>query len=122
MTKWAAFQAPLLSVIMNWLQLKKPDHHPNIPYKVKEVYKAAHFILQCYSSFTQNLIAAAMPQPAIQSQQSLAPSLPEASKPTVKAKDLNSLIAGFAKLIIKAIHITQSHNQHHHSHNKKNEV
>jgi hypothetical protein len=43
---------------MNHLQLKNADHHPNVPHKVKAVYEAAHFVLQGYSSFTQNLIAA----------------------------------------------------------------
>ena len=36
-----AFQPSLLNVIMNHLQLKNPDHHPNVPYKVEEVYEAA---------------------------------------------------------------------------------
>ena len=57
-----AFQPPLLTVIMNHLQLKYPNHHPNVPHKVEEVYNAAQFLLQGYSSFTQNLIAAAVPQ------------------------------------------------------------
>ena len=42
---------------MNQLQLKNPDHHPNVPHKVKEVYEAARFVLQGYTLFTQNLIA-----------------------------------------------------------------
>ena len=45
-----AFQPSLLNVIMNRLQLKNPDHHPNVPHKVKEVYEAARFILQGYTS------------------------------------------------------------------------
>jgi hypothetical protein len=47
---------------MNCLQLKNSDHHANAPHKVEAVYEAAHFVLQGYSSFTQNLIAAANPQ------------------------------------------------------------
>ena len=42
---------------MNRLQLKNPNHHPNVPHKVEEVYEAAQFVLQGYTSFTQNLIA-----------------------------------------------------------------
>ena len=56
------FQPSLLNVIMNWLQLKKPNHHPNVPHKVEKVYKAARFVLQGYTSFTQNLIASTSPQ------------------------------------------------------------
>jgi hypothetical protein len=36
----------LLSFIMNWLQLKYQDHHPNTPYKIENVYEAAWLILQ----------------------------------------------------------------------------
>ena len=31
---------------MQQLQLKNPNHHPNVPYTIQEVYKAAQFILQ----------------------------------------------------------------------------
>jgi hypothetical protein len=41
-----AFQSPLLSVIMNCLQLKITNHHPNVPHKVEAVYEAAWFVLQ----------------------------------------------------------------------------
>jgi len=41
-----AFQTQLLTAVTNRLQLKNPDHHPSIPYKVEEVYEAARFILQ----------------------------------------------------------------------------
>ena len=112
-------QAPLLSTIMNCLELKKPDHHPNVPHKVEEVYEAAHFVLQGYSSFTQNLIAAATTQPTEQLQLSSASSTPKASKPTAKAEDFNSLIGGFTKLIIEAIHSTQPCGQPCHNHNGK---
>jgi hypothetical protein len=57
-----AFQSTLVSAIMNHLQLKNADHHPNVPHRVKEVYEAARFVLQGYSSFTQNSIAATNPQ------------------------------------------------------------
>ena len=35
------FQPPLLTAIMNCLQLKYPNHHPNVPHKVEEVYDTA---------------------------------------------------------------------------------
>ena len=57
-----AFQPSLLNAIMNRLQLKNPDHHPNVPHKVEEVYEAAQFVLQGYTSFTQNLITLTSPQ------------------------------------------------------------
>ena len=47
--QWAylqGFQPTLLASIMQRLQLKNPNHHPNVPYNIQEVYKAARFILQ----------------------------------------------------------------------------
>ena len=41
-----AFQPQLLTVINNRLQLENPSHHPTIPYCIKKVFDAAHFILQ----------------------------------------------------------------------------
>src|SRR5271168_478121 len=46
-----AFPTPLLAAIANRLQLKNPDHHPSILYRVSEVYEAAQFILHGASSF-----------------------------------------------------------------------
>jgi hypothetical protein len=63
-----AFPSPLLSAIMNCLQLKNANHHPNVPHKVEAVYEAACFVVQGYSSFTQNLIASANPQSTLLSQ------------------------------------------------------
>ena len=41
-----AFQPHFLSQIMNRLSIKMTDHHPNIPYKIKDVHEAVCFILQ----------------------------------------------------------------------------
>ena len=102
-----AFQPPLLTAIMNCLQLKYPNHHPNIHHKVEEVYNAARFILQGYSSFTQNLIAAAVPQTTQQSQQLPMSGYSSTLNPLINTEDLSTLIAGFTKSIIDAIHSTQ---------------
>ena len=103
-----AFQTPLLTAIMNRLQLKKPDHHPNVPHKVEEVYDAARFVLQGYSSFTQNLIAASSSQSPPQSQNYSSPGPAENTSATVKTEDLGSILAGFTKSIIDAINNNQS--------------
>jgi hypothetical protein len=103
-----AFPPPLLSAIMNCLQLKNANHHPNVPYKVEAVYEAARFVLQGYSSFTQNLIAANNPQSTPLSQQSPTTGLSPTTPTPVKAEDLSTLIAEFTKSIIDALHSTQS--------------
>src|SRR5271155_4769354 len=41
-----AFQPTLLVAIINRLQMKFPDHHPNIPHQIHVVYEAARFVLQ----------------------------------------------------------------------------
>ena len=105
-----AFPSALLTAVMNRLQLKDADHHPSIPHKIEKVYEAARFILQGYSVFTQNLITASNSQPPPtqqQSQSQSSPSSPQATTPSPKNEDLGSLIAGFTKSIIDAIHSTQ---------------
>jgi hypothetical protein len=99
-----AFQSPLLSAIMNRLQLKNANHHPNVPHKVEAVHKAAHFVLQGYSFFTQNLIAATNPQSTTLSQQSPTTELSPTAAIPDKSKDLSTLITGFTKSIIDTIH------------------
>jgi hypothetical protein len=93
---------------MNHLQLKNADHHPNVPYKVEAVYKAACFVLQGYSSFTQNSIAAANPQSTTLSQQSHTTGLSPTAATPVRSEDLSTLIARFTKSVIDAIHSIQS--------------
>jgi hypothetical protein len=81
-----AFPSSLLSVIMNCLQLKNADHHLNVPHKVEAVYEAAHFVLQGYSFFTQNSIAASNPQSTPLSQQSPTTGLSQRHQPQLKQK------------------------------------
>jgi hypothetical protein len=103
-----AFQLPLLSVIINYLQLKNANHHPNVPHKVEAVYEAACFVLQGYSSFTQNSIAATNPQSTSLPQQSPTTGLSPTATTPVKLENLSTLITEFTKSIIDAIHSTQS--------------
>jgi len=56
-----AFQPRLLGAITNRLQMKDPDHHPNIPHTIKDVYEAARFILQSATTAPQNYFAPTPP-------------------------------------------------------------
>jgi hypothetical protein len=87
-----AFQPQLLSSIMNRLQLKYQDHHPNTPYKIEHVYEAAQFILQSSPAIGFQALNVA--------NTSLAEPTPE---PGIKKEDLGALFAEFSKTIIKAI-------------------
>ena len=40
-----AFRPALLTSILTRLQIKFPDQHPDVPYKVSDVYEAAQFVL-----------------------------------------------------------------------------
>jgi hypothetical protein len=88
-----AFRPQLLSVIINRLRLEKPDHHPNIPYRVTEVFVATRFILQGIpsSDFT-----------------STATSIPKSPNPTDNVLKIDSLIpflANVTKSVVKALHV-----------------
>ena len=65
----------------------------NIPHKVEEVYEAAQFVLQGYTSFTQNLITSTSPQ-QLQQPQSPSNSPVNSTNMPVKAEDLSTLFAG----------------------------
>ena len=41
-----AFQPHFLGSIMNRLAIKMTNHHPNVPYKIKDIHEAMQFILQ----------------------------------------------------------------------------
>src|SRR5277367_6559427 len=80
---------------MNRLAIIKTDHHPNIPYKIKDVHKAARFILQ----------GAAIQAPA------LATTSPSSSQTTggneyLKTETFASMMAEFTKTMNEALSYT----------------
>lgn len=97
-----AFQPRLLGAINNRLQMKKPDHHPNIPHKIQDVYEAARFILQSATTAPQNYFAPTPPNVN-------PPFVPDGAvsiakrEPTVKQEDLGTLFTEFTKSIVDAI-------------------
>ena len=97
-----AFQPRLLASINNRLQMKDPDHHPNKPHTVKDVYEAARFILQSATTAPQNYFAPTPPNVN-------PPFVPDGAvsiakrEPTVKQEDLGSLFSEFTKTIMDAI-------------------
>jgi hypothetical protein len=97
-----AFQQRLLGAVNNRLQTKFPDHHPNIPHTVKDVYEAARFILQSASTAPQNYFAPTPPNVN-------PPFVPEGvvsiakREPSIKQEDLGSFFTEFTKTIVEAI-------------------
>ena len=87
-----AFQPHFLSQIMNRLSIKMTDHHPNIPYKIKDVHKAARFILQ-------GTLAPVVPM--------VSPSYPSSTPPVrdeyVKTETLTTMMAEFTKSMNEAV-------------------
>ena len=93
-----AFQQPLLTTILNRLQLKFPDQHPNIPHKIKDVYEAARFVLQSSSIAGQNYFA---PVPAIAQRQSPQPFSPRDIP--IKTETFGTFMTEFTKTIVDAL-------------------
>jgi hypothetical protein len=97
-----AFQPRLLGAINNRLQMKFPDHHPNIPHTVKDVYEAARFILQSATTAPQNFFAPTPPNVN-------PPFVPDGTvsiakrEPSIKQEDLGTLFTEFTKTIVDAI-------------------
>ena len=97
-----AFQPRLLAAINNRLQMKNPDHHPNKPHTVKDVYDAARFILQSSTTAPQNYFSPTPPNVN-------PPFVPDGAvsiakrEPSVKQEDFGSLFTEFTKTIMDAI-------------------
>ena len=96
------FQPRLLASINNRLQMKNPDHHPNIPHTIQAVYEAARFILQSAATAPQNYFA---PTPHNVNPPFVPDGVVSIAKrePSVKKEDLGSLFAEFTKTITEAI-------------------
>jgi hypothetical protein len=96
------FQPRLLAAINNRLQMKDPDHHPNIPHTVQDVYEAARFILQSATTAPQNYFS---PTPSNVNPPFVPDGVVSIAKrePSVKQEDLSSLFTEFTKTIVEAI-------------------
>jgi hypothetical protein len=90
------FQPQFLGAILNRLQIKLPDHHPSTPYKVKDVYDAAKFIL--HSAMTSNDYTSPL-QPLSHAFQ---PAVPK-PEPSIKSEDFGSLFKEFTKTVLEAL-------------------
>jgi hypothetical protein len=84
------FQPALLTAVMQRLQLKNPDHHPNVPYSIQDVYEAARFILQGAP------IAPIVPGVNSGNQGTL-------NDPTIKTENISAMFSEFTKNIVDAI-------------------
>jgi murein DD-endopeptidase MepM/ murein hydrolase activator NlpD len=99
-----AFQPVLRNAVSNRLQLKHPDHYPNVPYKVEEVYDAARFVLQGSMAGGYHAPAA----PALGSPSSPPQIKPE---PTSNNDNLTALLTEFAKIMKDTLAANQNANR-----------
>ena len=86
-----AFQPQILSMILTQLRFQKPQHHPNIPHKVADVYTTARSVLQGMPT-----MGLASQPPPIQT------SIPAAEQ-TIKVETLAPFMAEFTKTIVEAL-------------------
>jgi hypothetical protein len=91
-----AFPTDLLQAINNRLQLKQPDHHPSVPYKVTDVYAAAQFILQGTSSIG-----------FYSSAPTIAPPSTTTDRP-LKIEDIRPIMAELMSTVVEAMKTTSS--------------
>jgi aspartyl protease len=92
-----AFQPQFLSLISNRLQLKNPDHHPNKPHSVPDIYDAARFILQGSTTAIQSFFA---PIPSV------VPAVVPNTSPSpdsIKMESFGAIISEFTKIIADAM-------------------
>lgn len=99
-----AFQPQLLTAINNRLQLKQPDHHPSVPYKVQDVYNAARFVLQGSTQTFYNQVTAVTNPPLSQ------PNIVTTAEPAIKKEDLASFFTEFTKTIVGVLNQNQGQN------------
>jgi Protein of unknown function (DUF4100)/Aspartyl protease len=86
-----AFQPQLLSTIVTQLRFQKPQHHPNIPHKVADVYSTARMVLQ------------GMPSVGFASPTQPTPTIAVPVESPVKIESLGPLMAEFTKTIVEAL-------------------
>ncbi len=95
------FDPTLFAAIQMRLQIQHKDHHPSMPYKIDDIYKAAEWVLQGVTT------------PVV-----LSPVLPSGSNPSItagpptshtqevgfiKTEQLGSILTEFSKTIVEAI-------------------
>ena len=80
----SAFRPQSLLAILDRLQIKDPDHHPNIPHAIQDVYEAARFILHQSTIFPMPQLQLSLPAsvPAITAIQRA----PVASTPVIQSQ------------------------------------
>ena len=98
------FQQPFCDVINNRLQLKFPDHHPNKPHTMQDVYEAARFIIQSATSPVPSFLKPKGVRPTQVPVESAPPVTILKKEPPVKTEGgLESMFSEFTKTIVEAI-------------------
>jgi hypothetical protein len=95
-----AFPPNFMAQVMNRLQMKSPDHHPNKPHKIQDVYEAGRFILQSSNSAIQGYFAPLFPAPTPKTEPATSTSPLD---PAIKTESLGTILSEFTKSIVEAI-------------------
>jgi len=101
-----SFSLAFWTDISRRLQVKHSDHYPDLPYKISEVYDAAHFVLHDLPTGSSAIPIPAFPsqQPSPSSVSYTPPPLqPVDLPPTIKSEQLGSILTEFTKSIVEAI-------------------
>ena len=84
---------------MNQLSIKITDHHPNIPYKIKDVHEATCLILQGTSAPVVPMASPSYPSPT-----------PPVRNEYVKTETLTTMMAEFTKSMNEALVLSHPRN------------
>jgi len=100
------FDTTLHASILMRLQIQHKDHHPSMPYKINDIFKAAEWVLQGVTASSMVTVNS----PGLTS--SITPeSNPPHSHDTgfVKTEQLGLILTEFSKSIVDAIHMAWQH-------------
>jgi hypothetical protein len=103
-----AFQAQLISPIIAQLRFQIPGHHPNIPYRVADVYSTARSVLQgmpaqSFTTQAQPIVSPAVPADTQVKVETLAPFMAEFTKTIIEALKGSNLSQRQIERIIECI-------------------
>lgn len=96
------FSESLSNQITTRLQIKLPEHHPAMPYKIDEICEAAKWVLQGIPPSFNGLKTISSPTTA---------NTVSSSNGYVKTEQLNSMFSEFAKTIVSAMNTTNHRSQ-----------
>ena len=100
------FNPTLHASILMRLQIQHKDHHPSMPYKINDIFKAAEWVLQGVTASSMVTVNSPGSTSLITPESNLSHSHDTGF---VKTEQLGSILTEFSKSIVDAIHMASQH-------------